>query len=201
MNKALISDEYLALNKQLHEEDKMYGARGGYSWGHTILSICQLYGYQSILDYGCGKASLSEFMLSQDVSAKAPTVFNYDPCIERYQEGRREADVVVCVDVLEHIEPDYPDNVIKDIFLLAEKNVFLLIANHESGKKLADGRDTHLTKRGSDWWTDKLYENIPFDIGFMHVHSRKYKGTICPKNDIKIMCFKDEIQEIYSHRY
>ena len=56
-------------------------------------------------------------------------VRNYDPCIPEYATPPSPAELVVCTDVLEHIEPDKLDAVLNDIIRLSSKGAFLVAAN------------------------------------------------------------------------
>jgi 2-polyprenyl-3-methyl-5-hydroxy-6-metoxy-1,4-benzoquinol methylase len=61
-------------------------------------------------------------------------------------------DIVACTDVLEHIEPDCLDDVLKDIRRCTKKVAFLLIATRPAIKVLADGRNAHLIQQPYTWW-------------------------------------------------
>ena len=92
----LISDQYLELNKQLHEENKFYGTQGQ-KYLDEVIKLAKLFNTQDILDYGCGKSTLANNLPF--------TIQQYDPAITKYSCPPREADIVVCTDVIEHIEP------------------------------------------------------------------------------------------------
>ena len=61
-------------------------------------------------------------------------------------------DGVICIDVVEHMPPEDVINFIEDIFKLAKKFVFIVIACYPAGKKLPDGRNVHLSiKKHGEW--------------------------------------------------
>jgi len=143
----LISDEYKELNRQLHETRKDYGA-GGYIHANRIKSLIDKYSIEDVLDYGSGKGTLSRKI----------KVTNYDPCILGLNNDPVRHDLVVCTDVLEHIEPEYVDNVISHIKSLAKRFIYLNIATRKACKTLPDGRNTHLLVKEPSWWLDKFQE-------------------------------------------
>ncbi len=80
----------------------------------------------------------------------------YDPAIEG-KDGRPVfADLVVCTDVLEHIEPDRLDNVLTHLRTLARRAVFVVINTQPSNKTLTDGRNAHLIVEPAVWWYERL---------------------------------------------
>jgi hypothetical protein len=64
--------------------------------------------------------------------------------------------LVVCVDVLEHIEPEKLIYVLDDLKRCTKKLAFFVIDTVPAIKTLADGRNTHLIQEGMGWWEDKL---------------------------------------------
>lgn len=144
MHPVRITPEYLALNKQLHEQNKAYGV-GGKRWINEVLEFRNQKGIGSILDYGCGKALLSE---------KVGNVINYDPCIPKYSDEPPICDMVLCTDVLEHIEPELLENVLDHIEALALRFVWLAPTVVDSNKLLPDGTSPHRIIKPQQWWLD-----------------------------------------------
>ena len=147
-----ISPEYIELNRKLHL-NPVYGI-GGRKRKDTVLKLSETMGTKSILDYGCGKGSLAQ-------SLPFP-IWEYDPAIEGKNGVPRPAELVVCFDVLEHVEPDYLDNVLGDLVRCTNKCLFAIIDSGPADKELPDGRNAHLIQKDKDWWTAKLgqYFNI-----------------------------------------
>lgn len=151
----LISDEYRALNRKAHEEATGYGT-GGYKHLDAVLRLAEQYGAETVLDYGCGQATL--YKHARRVS---PLKFsNYDPALEQYSAEPAPADMVVCTDVLEHIEPLMLPNVLAHIAGLTQKVAFLEIACRPAKRVLADGRNAHLLVRDGYFWFDTLREHM-----------------------------------------
>ena len=80
-------------------------------------------------------------------------------------------DGVICIDVVEHIPSEDVIDFIEDIFKLAKKFVFIVIACYSAKKKLPDGRNAHLSIKNPKEWEEIIskfkikYPNIsPFVI-------------------------------------
>jgi len=107
-----------------------------------------------ILDYGCGKGAMVEMFIKD---YKIPLVVGYDPGVEQFQKAdlSRQYQVVCCNDVLEHIEPEYLDNVLEELNGLAKQYVWLRIDTRPAKKILPDGRNAHLILESQEWWKKK----------------------------------------------
>ncbi len=149
----LISDEYIQLNKTLHKEKKSYGITAR---NHTssIRAVIRDMGIITILDYGCGKGLLRQKF--------GPMVKEYDPAIEGKESPPEPAELVCCIDVLEHIEPECLDDVLDHLRGLATRAVYLTVACGPAKKILSDGRNAHLIQEPAPWWLPKLMER--FDL-------------------------------------
>lgn len=145
----LISDEYRALNTALHSSEPEFGADAA-KMAPGIAGVVMQLKAQTLLDYGCGKGSLKPALLKI-----VPTldVREYDPAIAGKSEPPSEpADVVVCADVMEHIEPDRLERVIAHLRSLTRKVCVVGVADHPAIKILADGRNAHLIVQSKEWW-------------------------------------------------
>jgi hypothetical protein len=146
----LISDTYRDLNKQLHAQNAHYGT-SGHKWARMVDGVAR--GMDDLLDYGCGKGTLKTAL---ETLNPPYVVHEYDPCMPGYDKAPSAAEMVVCTDVLEHIEPGCLDAVLDDIQRLATKRVFLVVATRPAVKFLADGRNAHLIVENMEWWLPKL---------------------------------------------
>lgn len=150
----------------MHRHRKAYGSSGG-GWAKTIISIADHYKTKDILDYGCGKGTLA---------AKMPfPIHEYDPAVDGKEALPDAADIVVCTDVLEHIEPEYLEEVLNHLQSLVNVCGFFTIATREAKKLLPDGRNAHLTVQPADWWLAHLQRR--FKIVRWEVDERQ-KGEI-----------------------
>lgn len=142
-----ISPEYVALNAQLHRDNLAYGVGGG-KYATIVLDIAKHLGTHSILDYGCGKSFLAK---------EIPfPIWEFDPAFPDKAQSPRPADLVVCLDVLEHIEPDKLVWVLDDLRRCVKQAGYFVIHTGPSSKTLADGRNTHLIQENLWWWEKKL---------------------------------------------
>ena len=149
----LISNEYKVLNSKLHESRPDYGTSSA-KWVRVIKDICLKAKSVDVLDYGCGKSLLKSGL------GGAYEVSEYDPAIPGKETAPEPHDVVVCTDVMEHIEPDCLDSVLDDLKRLTKKYLFLTVATRPAKKFLEDGRNAHLIQKDMDWWRPKLDERF-----------------------------------------
>jgi cyclopropane fatty-acyl-phospholipid synthase-like methyltransferase len=144
----LISDAYRDLLRQCHQ-DPSWGTSAD-AWVDRVRELVRQYG-PTILDYGCGKGVLREHIYN---------VTNYDPAT--FPERPAAHDLVVCIDVLEHIEFEHLPAVLDDLRQLAKNAVFVVISTVPALKSLPDGRNAHLIVEHGDWWRDQLLQG--FDL-------------------------------------
>jgi cyclopropane fatty-acyl-phospholipid synthase-like methyltransferase len=103
-----------------------------------------------VLDYGCGKGYLAK---------EIPfPIWEYDPAIPGKDATPRAADLVACLDVLEHIEPELLDFVLDDIRRCVKQIGYFVIHTGPSSKTLADGRNAHLIQQTATWWGERLQQ-------------------------------------------
>jgi len=170
----LISAEYKELNRKLHQENIFYGV-GGSKHKDTVLKIAEKLGTTSILDYGCGKGFLAK---------EIPfPIWEYDPAIPGKDAPPRPADLVVCTDVLEHIEPDKILPVLADLKRVVMKCGYFIIHTGAAQKTLPDGRNTHLIQQGKQWWKNRL--KAFFTVGNIQQKGQELYCVLGPKASTK----------------
>lgn len=147
----LASPEYIEMQRVLHTRGVPYGERGD-KWTKTVIAVAEAYEASSILDYGCGQGSLGK-RLRNDPRFD---VREYDPAIQGKDSSPGFADLVVCTDVLEHVEPDCLDAVLKHLRLLSRKALFIVVAICDTANVLTDGRNAHLIVRPANWWKKRM---------------------------------------------
>ena len=157
--KHLVSDQYTKQLTQLHQIRESFGDSGSYKHINQWLSNNKCH---SLLDYGCGKGNVFK-----NIQKKFPQMDcrGYDPGVPEYAVmPELPAELVICADVLEHIEPELIDNVLKHIESLTLKTAYLIIDTLPAQKNLPDGRNPHLIIENQDWWTNKILTVTNFKI-------------------------------------
>ena len=150
-----ITPAYLEQNRLLHEQRVDYGQMG-HKHLESVRGVAQVFQVRSILDYGCGKQTLLEAL-------RLPYARGYDPCIPGLDAEPAPADMVVCTDVLEHIEPECIDAVLDHLKALTKRVFFGTVSLQPAKKTLPDGRNTHLLLRNSKWWLTQFIERFEMD--------------------------------------
>jgi hypothetical protein len=162
----LISPEYQALNAQLHQDRPDYGTSSK-RWVSVVPELVHGFGCTSVLDYGAGKQELRK-ALASSFWERGWLFMDYDPAVPEISAPPSPADLVICSDVMEHIEPDCLDAVLDDLKRLARKAIFLNIATRPAVKTLADGRNAHLIVEPMDWWLPRLEERWEKESAYAH---------------------------------
>jgi len=147
----LISAEYAAILRSMHRKQKW--GLSSHTYAKTISDYAKKLGVADLIDYGSGGGTLKPALhrLAPDIK-----VWEYDPGIAGKEQIPPVAHLVVCTDVLEHVEPDKLDAVIKHLYALCALGAFILIATRPANMKLPDGRNAHLIIEHPDWWEAQL---------------------------------------------
>lgn len=146
----LISEEYAAEQRLMHENER-YGAASKKFASH-VAGLIRSRKPSSILDYGAGKQALA-----QALSGEPAWITAYDPGVPEISElppGR--FDLVCCIDVLEHVEPECLRDVIQSLADKTGGTAFITIHTGPAGKTLSDGRNAHLIQKPIRWWEKRL---------------------------------------------
>ena len=147
----LISDEYRAEQAHLHATRDDYGV-ASIAYAPSVSALINTLEIDSMIDYGCGKGRLVEALRP----SRSIAIQLYDPALPGYSDLPDPAELVACIDVLEHIEPDLLLGVLNHIENLAQNFVFLTIHTGPAVKTLRDGRNAHLTQQPASWWLPLL---------------------------------------------
>lgn len=148
----LISESYRTLNKQLHDTNASYGI-SGHTYAGLVEGMAICYQAKSILDYGCGKGTLKQALPHLPIA-------EYDPCIVGKEATPAPADIVICNDVLEHIEPDCLHDVLADLARVTLKLGILVADLIPAVKFLADGRNAHILLGTDVFWREAISEHF-----------------------------------------
>lgn len=151
----MISPEYKALQEELHAKGN-YGT-ASIQYAPLVTKIINDLGVTHLLDYGCS-ALLN---LYKHIEPKHKITYQaYDPAVEEYSSRPVPAQMVACIDVLEHIEAEYLDDVLDDLAALTEVILFCTVHTGPAQKTLSDGRNAHLTQEPMSWWLPKLWSRF-----------------------------------------
>lgn len=143
----LLTEAYRAQNAAMHLAKPQYGAHG-LELASDIVKLAEACKASGVLDYGCGKGTLS--------GAISLPVQNYDPAVPEFSDLPSPADLVACCDVMEHVEPDCLDAVIAHLHSLTRKALYVTICTIPAQKHLPDGRNAHLIVQPAAWWIKKF---------------------------------------------
>lgn len=157
----LISDAYREQQTAMHAKGN-YGT-ASLQYGGLVSKLIDSTKITTLLDYGCGKMmNLSKVLApGHDVEYTG-----YDPAIPELSI-KEPAQMVCCIDVLEHIEPEYLDDVLDDLKALVQVCGFFTVHTGPAIKTLPDGRNAHLIQQPPKWWLDKLWQR--FSVGTFQV--------------------------------
>ena len=158
-----ITEEYRRLQQELHKNPN-YGV-ASLTFAPLVANVIRETNAASVSDYGAGKKNLPKGLASAGIVV--PAYHPYDPAFPEYGPPM-PADLVCCIDVLEHIEPELVDNVIAELASITTRLGFFTIHMWPAAKVLADGRNAHLIQKPSSWWLEKLIRH--FDILQLQTH-------------------------------
>lgn len=190
---ARISDSYRDLNAELHASSRKYGSHG-HRWAGRVSSFLEE-GY-SVLDYGCGKGMLRQVC--------GTSICEYDPAIPGKDSEPEAADLVVCTDVLEHIEPEKLDNVLEHLASLTRRRLLFNIATKPAKNHLLpDGRNPHLIVRDAEWWRatiERYFRPIEWNVVTNYVHGEALPLLKQIDNIISFPAMSDDIRNEHVKR-
>jgi len=153
-----INENMIKLLNKMHLNDNIFPGSSLIRHIPHIDKFIRQYNIKSMLDYGCGKAK------------HHPPQWNaalYDPGYPPFSEkptGKYE--MVISTDVLEHVEEEYVEEVLTEIFNYATKFVYLNISTRKAGKNLPDGRNAHVTVKPKSWWRKKVKKCSRSSVGY-----------------------------------
>jgi hypothetical protein len=152
-NSLRISSEYRTEQERLHATTNYGTASIGYA--PLVSAVVERMGITHLLDYGSG----SQCNLAKNLKVKHRLTYQaYDPGVPRFSKEPVPAQMVACIDVLEHIEPEFLEVVLDHLSSLAEGVIFLSIDTGPAQKVLSDGRNAHLIQQPMSWWLPKIFE-------------------------------------------
>jgi hypothetical protein len=147
----VITEAYLRQQRELHKNPN-YGV-ASLAYAPIVLQLMKDASARSIADYGAGKCNLQKKL--NELGAGGFEYFPYDPAFPEYG-APQPADLVCCIDVLEHVEPECLENVFAELEAIVRKFGFFTIHTGAAVKVLDDGRNAHLIQQPASWWLPRL---------------------------------------------
>ena len=153
---------------ELDSADNTFDGKSLKFFFQPIKQVIDLTKSNSIIDFGCGKAKyyFKEIAIKNNSYSNVTNywniddVFLYDPGVKDFAKyPKKKADGVICVDVVEHIPENDVIKFIEELFKLANKFVFIVIACYPAKKTLPDGRNVHLSLKTAIEWK-QIIKNI-----------------------------------------
>ena len=150
--KRKISNDYLDMQIELHKNIN-YGV-ASLSFAPIVANFVRVLGIKSISDYGAGKKNLLVGLKKEGLSEELFDYFPYDPVFPDYGKAM-SAELVCCIDVLEHVEEYYLENVLSELAEITTTLGFFSIHMGPATKFLSDGRNAHIIQKGTAWGLPK----------------------------------------------
>lgn len=147
----IVSEEYEKQLKKLHSENKNFGI-GNVTAKHypIIIDLINRKKLKTVLDYGCGKGHFLSALDKQMADVQAD---GFDIASEQYAIlPSKLYDLVVSLDVMEHVEFGALSSVLTEIRDRTGKFFICSVANYPAGKNLPDGRNAHVTQMPFGVW-------------------------------------------------
>jgi len=179
--------------RQEYKEQLQEHREGNPGWGssairnagdHIVRYLNKHESIVSVLDYGCGNGVLADWVQAR--VDRQLEWYEYDPSVPGKDQlpdsGPGDLfDLIISVDVLEHVEPGSIEATLEWIADNAVRQFHHIDCN-ETKDRLPDGRDVHLLVRPPDWW-DKMLVGRGFTRMYRaDIHQRKrgrYPRTSC----------------------
>lgn len=118
-----------------------------------------------MLDYGCGKGFFYKNPSNQN-GLQIKSLRNYwdididlyDPCFDEnsYLNEDKNYDLLICVDVLEHIPTEDIYWILEKLMTKAKKYLFINVACYPAIALLPNGKNAHINIQPPKWWHEKI---------------------------------------------
>lgn len=151
----LISEPFRQQQIELHARDPDYGS-ASIAYAPVIANLINRYHFSEVLDYGAGKMRLMRELAGK---LNDPVRFQcYEPASDNLEVRLppQPSEFVVCVDVLECVEPECLEYVLNDLQRVTRGAGFFTIGLGKAMRRLPDGRNTHQTDKPPEWWLEKI---------------------------------------------
>lgn len=137
-----------------------------------VLAWLDKHAAQHVIDFGCGTGRLSMHLAEAGYSVRMLDIAGNcldvnvernlshsltfeQACLWSDDVGQMRADAVICIDVLEHIPPEFVPKVIENIKRAAPHG-YVNAALYKDGFGQRIGMPLHLTVRPAGWWHEQF---------------------------------------------
>ena len=146
------SDDWLRRHRETHER---HAAFGTHRHPYLVPRIRELATglarggeAPSLLDYGCGKGA---FLREMSGTGLFRFVRGYDPALDRFKARPAQAyDMVVCLDVLDQLEPPFVEPAIRDVAQFAGRVALFSLITVQTPAM------AHLRPRSAQTWAELI---------------------------------------------
>ena len=162
-------------NSQKKLAKDTYNGRATFFFADIIQTLIKKNHCKTMLDYGSGKGDFyfekrkfnnKVYQPLKDFWNIKPTL--YDPAVIKLDKPKNtKFDIVISIDVLEHIPLQDLNWVISEILSFSKNLVFINVACYPADVILEDGRNAHVSLFPPMWW-----------YGFITALSSKYNSKI-----------------------
>jgi len=183
--KKMHKDGFSLTNGTQINHAEAYNGRSTLAFAGLIKDIINKNQIKTMLDYGCGKG----FFYDNSFEIKGLKINSlrdywdakidlYDPCYEKnsFIDESKIYDLVISIDVLEHIPTQDIDWVLENIFSKAKQYVFINVACYSAFALLPNGENAHINVNDQDWWAEKILKfkkNLRILKLFVSAHLKK----------------------------
>ena len=163
--KKMHKDGFNLINGDRRSPDEAYNGRSTIVFAKLIKDIIHKNQIENMLDYGCGKGFFYDNSFKiKDIKIKSLRDYwgikidLFDPCYENYSIINEDNiyDMVISIDVLEHIPEQDIDWVLDRIIGKAKKYVFINVACYSAAALLPNGNNAHININNHKWWFEKI---------------------------------------------
>ncbi len=165
-------------------KNKSYNDKNSISYKKALEYIHNLNNIYTITNIGSGKGNLERLLLCNKnfniTSCDLENFLDNDVLPHNFVKidlsnpecinNLPTTDVLFCMDVLEHIEEKYVDNILKN-FSKISKYVFLTIANHSD---IIENIELHLIQKPLEFWSSLINKYFIVDLVEQHYNNRLF---------------------------
>ena len=168
-------------NARYHAIEPLWGASAS-RWMDDVLTHARHLEAKTVLDFGCGKGRIK-----QALTPLGFAVEEYDPGIPGKDLWPSPADMVTCIDVMEHVEGPCVDATLVEIGDLARTGAFMVIALYGNGAKLpSSDQAIHCTVETKEQWEDRLRAAWNFPHRWRTETAPKRRNGVGDKHVLKV---------------